>query len=88
MANRKLEHELEALEAALPWLRQSLPPEELRAQMERHSHEILQGIVDGTERAYAAGRIEAMRLAAGDSQPRSREPTPSPSPGLHPAPDR
>lgn len=60
MTTRHLDTALEAFEAALPYLRQALPPDELSAWVEQHSREILGDAQDELERMYATSRIESM----------------------------
>lgn len=60
MATRNLDAALEAFEAALPYLREALPPDELSSWVELHSREILGDAHDELERMYAASRIENM----------------------------
>lgn len=64
MTTRNLDAALEAFEAALPYLREALPPDELSSWVELHSREIMGDAHDELERMYAASRIENMLEAA------------------------
>lgn len=60
MAIGNLDLQLDAFEAALPYLRSALPPMELSAWIKLHSREILDDAGDDLEYMYASSRIEGM----------------------------
>lgn len=60
MSRQSLDEQLSALEAALPFLRQSLADADLDARIAQYSRDILGGAQTPDERDYVHGRLDAM----------------------------
>lgn len=59
MPNDKLEAALAALEAALPYLAQAFPPDQLEAEMTMFSRDILTLVTGAAEEADTRRRLDA-----------------------------
>ena len=65
MTRESLDEQLSALEAALPFLRQSLAPGELASHLDRYARDILSGADSAAERGYVRERLQSMHVPAG-----------------------